>query len=149
MSIEMLDVLKEQAERLLMVLPGHFKDAPIEVVRSQVVQMYDFDARNPETSFRARAITSRMLNWIATYEWACASMIPRNGIDPSEIGIFRWHTWGGGKSFAIYCHDRYHYDQLHETIELKNEKYVRSSWSVHANRCFYSRALTDGEDHEG
>lgn len=146
MSVEMLDILKEQAERLLMVLPGHLRDAPIEIVREQVSQMYDFDVRNPDTSSRAKAIATRMLNWFATCEWALASMIPNNQINPSDIGIFRWHTWGGGKSFAVYCHDRFHYDQLQHTVEFKGQKYSKNSWNAHAYRCFYTLILSDGEE---
>jgi hypothetical protein len=148
MSYDTLAILKEQAERLLMVLPGHLQHTPIDTVREQLVQMYDFDVRNPDTSSRAKAIATRMLNWFATCEWARASMIAKNEIDPSEIGIFRWHTWGGGKSFSVYCHDRVHYEQLNQTVEFRDQTFSKNSWNRHARRCFYTLVLTDGESHE-
>lgn len=137
MSKEMLDVLKEQAERLLMVLPGHLNDATIETVQKQVRQMYEFDSRNPDLSYRAQQITLRMLNWISLCEWVMASMDPKNGINPSETGIFKWHTWGGEKTFAVYCEDLFHWQFLPKLVLFKGEEYSRINWNSTTKRCFY------------
>ncbi len=137
MSIEMLDVLKEQAERLLMVLPGHFNGVPIDVVRKQIWDMYDYDVCNPDRSKRAQEIMRRMLYWISACSWVMSSMIPENGINPAELGIFKWHTWGPDRSFAVYCKNQHHYSLLPDTVTLKGEEFSKTSWNSYMDRCYY------------
>jgi hypothetical protein len=143
MSSEMLDMLKEQAERLLMVLPGHYREAPIEIVRKQIGDMYDFDCRNPDMSARGKAITLRMLSWISSYEWIMASMTPKNLIDPKQFGIFRWHVNAGDTSFAIFCIDEYHYRQFPFTVFFAGKEYTKTDWNRHINRCYYALVNDD------
>ncbi len=136
MKLEMLAILREQAERLLMVTPGQFEFSPIEFCKQQVLQTYIRESRAPRKDSKEEKIMIAKLTWLGACEW-WSVLGPKDNPDPADCGIFSVSGTDRHKTMKVYCYDYNHYRSLPEVVVYQGSRFGRSFWEAKVYRATY------------
>lgn len=136
-------MLRAQAERLLMVLPGTYTDTPIRELRRQIEAMYDFDVREQkrmlpiQISEREQRLMHLMLSWIGTYEWVSMLSHTDPAPDPAMFGIMLVSTRNFVTTIMTYCHNYEHFKMIPLVITYDGKRYGKTGWDSDTKRCYH------------
>jgi len=146
MRNELIHALKQQAERLLMVIPGTYEFTTIEFVNKKMRELYDYDCRNPEIGERGKRLTTLIRHWMETCAWVLALDPLIAEPDPASYGILRASSTGGVRTITMHCADYDHFKSFPPVVLYKGERYARVGWSRDDCYCWYrtGMALANG-----
>ena len=136
MKLEMLAILREQAENLLMVMPGQFEFSPIEYCKGLISEVYQQFNRNPPQDNREMNFMIHLLAWLAACEW-WSIIGPKDDPDPADYGIFAVGGTEKHKHLKVYCHDYTHYKSLPKVVNYRGVIFGCVMWEADSRRATY------------